>query len=860
MKVWRAIRGLLLLITLMGGLASPGLAAGQAAEPGRWYTFTAENGLAGNIVQAIWEDGVGGIWFGTENGASRYDGREWQTYRVGEGGPGLIDNNVWAITGAGDDVWFATSNGVSRLRGGEWRSYGLADGLPIGDVRAILVASNGTVWAGTFGGGVVRKRQASERWERFDLSALVSDPNVIIQSLWEDAEGRMWFGTNGAGAVRLDANGLERFEFKQASRNTIWAMHSAPGSPTLWLATFQGIVSITGNKVAVVGDKVGDLAISTTETLAAATTASDGWFGTRAHGVFHRTSEGWRRYTVADGLSRNYVQTILADRRGRVWFGTRGGGVTLLNPAPPAADGLRLEIATRDIQRNVDLAPGQATLGYDQNNLQWVFALPAAWVPAQHLAVRLWLDGPGGASPPVTLSSAAAVEAQIASPPFVDLVPGSYRLHAAPLIDGVAGREQTLDLTIRSAPPSFGADAIGISAEGAPVSDGATLAPVLFGSTRQVEISFSATDDDPAAQLAYEYRLLDPPGEWQRTGEPRARLALPQGTHRIAVRALDRDGNRSAETGMTVVVPPPRWQELALYLTIILVPSLLGAAGGAWWYRRWSGRQALLRAVRGHVIPYDVGPLISAPERYIGRQHVLDALLGRIDHNSFYIYGEKRIGKTSLLAQVRQRLLQRNALQPDRRYIPVFFNMQNLPQEQFWRSLMRAVADAVGGDALGGLRLAGPAYDDLDAQDDLDLLVRACLAVEPGRQPLLVLLLDEVDTLQRFDPVIRQRFRAFCQHVQDHLQVILVGVRPPQAEAGDTSPWYNIFAPLPLEPLDRAATVFLIRKYNQNPYAYTPEAEQSLLDWGDRKPFDTQWLCAEAVRAMLAGGRTTARL
>jgi hypothetical protein len=220
------------------------------------------------------------------------------------------------------------------------------------------------------------------------------------------------------------------------------------------------------------------------------------------------------------------------------------------------------------------------------------------------------------------------------------------------------------------------------------------------------------------------------------------------------------------------------------------------------------------------------------------------------------VYGEPRSGKTSLLAQLRQRLVQRNALASGRYYLPVFRNIQDVPQEQFWLTLIRSVADAVPGLAaplLAQHKLGG--YDDFDAQDDLDAIVADLAARVAPRRPLVVLLLDEVDTLQRYDPFIRQRFRAFCQHMQELLRVVLVGVPPPHAEVGDTSPWYNIYAPLGLEPLELNDARFLIRSYNQNPYSYAPEAEQALIEAGDRKPFDTQWLCAESVRATLAAGR-----
>jgi ligand-binding sensor domain-containing protein len=56
----------------------------------------------------------GAVWFGTERGASRFDGKTWITYTVADG---LASNMVRAIAFARDDaVWFATDGGISRYR------------------------------------------------------------------------------------------------------------------------------------------------------------------------------------------------------------------------------------------------------------------------------------------------------------------------------------------------------------------------------------------------------------------------------------------------------------------------------------------------------------------------------------------------------------------------------------------------------------------------------------------------------------------------------------------------------------------------------------------------------------------------
>ena len=59
--------------------------------------------------------------------------------------------------------------------------------------------------------------------------------------------------------------------------------------------------------------------------------------GTREHGLFVRTREGMTQYlhNPADkySLPHNKVYDIVADRHGRIWIGTYGGGLTLVQPS-----------------------------------------------------------------------------------------------------------------------------------------------------------------------------------------------------------------------------------------------------------------------------------------------------------------------------------------------------------------------------------------------------------------------------------------------------------------------------------------------------------------------------------------------
>lgn len=838
----------------------------QASERARWHTFTADNGLAGNIVQSIWEDPQGRLWFGTENGASCYDGRIWKTYRTSNG---LLDNNVWSIMGNQTEVWFGTSGGVSVLQPetGTWRSYTTEHGLPDNDVRAVLVSQDGTVWAGTFGNGIGRLSPGAQSWEQVDISSVIKTRDVVVYSIWQSPEGAIWFGTSAFGALRLSADRWELFTFKKASRNTIWGVGVGPTAGSTSFATFRGVVFVSENdSVEVVEKAIQGVPMADTEVLSVARVpTNDLWFGTRSHGAFHFKQGEWQQFTTEDGLARNYIQTILVDHSERVWFGTRGGGVTLLDRQPLSHTALRPILTGRDIQSNTVLPATVARLSHAQNNLQFTFSLSAHWIPPHNVSFRYWLEQKGTAAPLVReiVRSDPAPAINAHSEAFVNLPPGRYELHVIPLIGDHEGVEAGYTFTIDSAPPALSADTIDLIADAQVVERGLTLAQRLFESDREVQLEFAAQDDvNTSDQLTYYYRLESITSTWYLAPGAYARVKLPSGKHTIEVQAIDADGNQSEPVMLTAIVPTPLWQTILVALVLILVPSAISGVIGAVGYQRWARHQALLRAVRGYVIPYDVGPLITVPDRYIGRQHILDTILGKIDNNNFYITGEKRIGKTSLLLQLKQRLLQRNAVQQAILYAPVFRNMQDLAEEQFWLYLIRSIVAEIPGapQTLLAHTVQPSDYDDFDAESDLEILVRYVQTRKDARHLYIVLLLDEVDTLQRYDSSIRQRFRAFCQHTQRHVRVVLAGVHLPHAEPTETSPWYNIFEPVTLGPLARDDILFLIRNYNNNPYSYTPDAEQAILASGGGKPYMTQWLCSEAVKAMLEAKRSKVTL
>ena len=82
-------------------------------EGGRWTSFTAKEGLAGNIVYAIAQEADGTLWFGTDAGLSWYDGKKFRTLGPRDGLPG---QNIFALAAAPKgELWAGGRGAVARL-------------------------------------------------------------------------------------------------------------------------------------------------------------------------------------------------------------------------------------------------------------------------------------------------------------------------------------------------------------------------------------------------------------------------------------------------------------------------------------------------------------------------------------------------------------------------------------------------------------------------------------------------------------------------------------------------------------------------------------------------------------------------
>ncbi|MEM6709706.1 MAG: two-component regulator propeller domain-containing protein [Pseudomonadota bacterium] len=265
--------------------------------------------LRENLVTAVEEGPDGSLWVGTYGGGLAQIDRGNQRVRhfVTEAGTnGISDDRVMTLAVATDGTLYLGTRGAgfSHLdpRTGQWTHYSMestrgtaGDGLASNGITSLQLEPDGTLWVGTYGGGVSRLRNGRFTTFRHDANDSTTLSSDVITSILRDRAGNLWFGTEDAGLNRLRA-GTTRFERFQHDPANLTGLPSNGA----WL-TFE--------------DKLGNL-----------------WIGTMDAGVARWSAENRQagRYSIeslssSDLGSSSSVLAIEQDRDGDLWIASNKG-------------------------------------------------------------------------------------------------------------------------------------------------------------------------------------------------------------------------------------------------------------------------------------------------------------------------------------------------------------------------------------------------------------------------------------------------------------------------------------------------------------------------------------------------------
>lgn len=281
------------------------------------HIWHGQDGLVGEVVQAVVQTPDHYLWIGTANGLVRFDGRDFVPYS----GPGAatLSRGVTSLLVARDHSLFIGTDGggVLRYHNGVMEEFGPADGLANPMVRALLEDHNGVLWVAT---DHLCFQFRNGRFEQVESPARY--PGLAVAAMMEDTQGAFWIGGNKL--FKITAGRFQEFVLPaESDPMRIKSLYEgADGS--IWVGSRAGLYRQTAagrfEKVAEVKGPVHTIGRLPSGAM---------WVGTVGEGLYVQSKGGFVHVQASKILPSNTILSETADVEGNLWIGTQVGLVRL---------------------------------------------------------------------------------------------------------------------------------------------------------------------------------------------------------------------------------------------------------------------------------------------------------------------------------------------------------------------------------------------------------------------------------------------------------------------------------------------------------------------------------------------------
>lgn len=253
--------------------------------------------------------------------------------------------------------------------------------------------------------------------------------------------------------------------------------------------------------------------------------------------------------------------------------------------------------------------------------------------------------------------------------------------------------------------------------------------------------------------------------------------------------------------------------------------------------------------------PYIAGSPLRDPEGFFGRLDILDWVLAEFSNihtNALVLYGQRRVGKTTILLQLRHYL-------PSDKFLPIYFDLQDQAKSRLG-DVLANLADAVG--SLIDLSEHKPeSFDDNGKYFRSVFLPDLYRVLAKGCRP--VFLLDEFDVLDQGDEgalednLASRALFPFLRQVMDddiHSAFVFVVGRRTEDLRVDFNQMFKTSLTKEVWVLDRQSAETLVRQAEVNEtLKFTQQSIDRILQLTESHAYLTQLVCQRLWQRAYAG-------
>lgn len=295
-------------------------------------------------ITSIIQDKSGTLWIGTNGyGVIRFQDDSLEYLSVNDGFRSARVRDM--VEDKSGNIWFATENGVIRYKAGamplSFSHFTESENLSNNDVLCLALDRNDNLWIGTSNGVSIfktSKKSGSDREsiESFELPAAKNVSSEIIterqtiNSITEDKNGRMWFGTD-QGVFVFDASAENPFSHISTDDglcdNEVKDILEDKNGRIYFATRNDGVCFLDEEYTAGIGAlsfvqlDIKDGHNGTEVTHLYEDKAGIIWFSVNGVGVYRVDGESLTEFFPEQSCVSHTLRSIYEDNQGRIWFG-----------------------------------------------------------------------------------------------------------------------------------------------------------------------------------------------------------------------------------------------------------------------------------------------------------------------------------------------------------------------------------------------------------------------------------------------------------------------------------------------------------------------------------------------------------
>jgi ligand-binding sensor domain-containing protein len=319
------------------------------------------------------------MWFGTEAGLAKFDGRRTQTITIS----GLAGGRVTALqSDQSGGLWVGTESGAARMLWGRFDVISETVGQAVTTIiapeegKVLIATEQGNVYESLVGqnGAIQSRSLLNQPLESADRE----HPGPLIITSLAIVNDKLYAGSLSRGVLAIE-DGLAR---EMETHPAVYFVRALEADSTgkLWLGARvkkdeSGLFAGAGFS------KLGRSETQTGTVTDLRTIGDDVWAATDGHGVLLFSSDKKaQRFTfdgTAGGLRSDHVYAIFQDREEVIWFGT-DRGVCRYDPNAPRVEQIGENSQTNFVRVLYQTSDGSVLCGtnqglfvYDQTTTTW---------------------------------------------------------------------------------------------------------------------------------------------------------------------------------------------------------------------------------------------------------------------------------------------------------------------------------------------------------------------------------------------------------------------------------------------------------------------------------------------------------